>query len=108
MINIEMLTDMFGGDTEFVSSIFEQYLSDNKNINFRIEEQLNSEQFEALFHTMHTLSGSLSNICDENIVPKIKEVEQMARDGQRPNVEDIQLILTELDKIKLQMEEYLA
>ncbi|GLS91711.1 hypothetical protein GCM10007916_27810 [Psychromonas marina] len=108
MINIEMLTEMFGGDTEFVSTIFQQYLSDNKDINTRIEEQVNNEQYDTLFHTMHTLSGSLSNICDENIVPTIKTVEQLARDGEQPNADDIQLIQTELDKIKLQMEEYLA
>lgn len=108
MINIAMLSEMFGGDAEFVSSIFEQYLSDNKNINLKIEEQVASEQYESLFHTMHTLSGSLSNICEENIVPTIKSVEQQARDGERPNASDIELIKLELDKIKLQMEEYLA
>lgn len=108
MINIEMLSETFGGDKEFVTMIFGQYLSDNSDVNSRIQEQFENKQFETLFHTMHTLSGALSNICEEDIVATIKKVENISREGASPDLADIDQITTELDKIKAQMEQYLA
>lgn len=108
MINIEMLTETFGGDKEFVIMIFTQYLSDNSDVNDRILEQYEAQQFENLFHTMHTLSGALSNICEEDAVSTIKKVENLSRNGESPDMADINFITTELDKIKAQMEQFLG
>lgn len=103
-----MLTETFGGDKEFVTMIFTQYLADNSNVNTRIQTKFENKQFENLFHIMHTLSGALSNICEEDIVSTIKKVENISRENELPDVDDINKIKEELDKIKLQMEQYLA
>jgi len=108
MIDIETLTGTFGGDKEFVTMIFTQYLSDNSDINQRIQTQFEAQQFETLFHTMHTLSGSLANICEIDIVPTIKKVEGVSKAGELAKVDEIDQIKEALDKIKQQMEQYIA
>lgn len=108
MINIEMLVDMFDGNTDVVKAVFEQYLSDNQEINARIDSQFEQNQLEALFDTMHSLSGSLSNICETDIVATIKEVEMASRQGNKSNSESIEQIKIELDNINQQMQDYLA
>ena len=103
-----MLTETFGGDKEFVTMIFGQYLADNSDVNARIQDQFEKSDLETLFHTMHTLSGALSNICEEDIVATIKTVENSSRNGESPDAADIKAIQAELDKIKAQMEQFLA
>lgn len=107
MINIETLTTMFG-DEEFTKMIFNQFLVDNGDVNKRIQKQVDENQSEALFHTMHTLSGALLSICEEDIVHTIKNVEALSRKGEPVDVKDINHIKIELDKIMLQMKDYLA
>ena len=103
-----MLSEMFGGDKEFVTMLFGQYLQDNKDANVKIQEQYDNNDLETLFHTMHTLAGALSNICETDVVPTLKEVEKVSKEGTTPNKADIETIKIELDKIIVQMEEYLS
>ena len=108
MINMEMSEEMFGGDKEFITILFGQYLQDNKDINTKIQSQYDGDQFQDLFHTAHTLAGALANICEVDIVPIIKNVEKMSKEGDKPDAGEIALIQSSLDDIFKQMEAYLA
>ena len=107
MINIEMLEETFGGDKEFIAVLFAQYLQDNSATNDKIQSQFDANQLDELFHTAHTLSGALSNICETDIVPTIKKVELSAKEGNKPNESDIAEIKVALTAVLKQMEEYM-
>ena len=107
MINIEMLEETFGGDKEFIGILFAQYLQDNADVTDRIQTQFDEDKLDDLFHTTHTLAGALSNICESDIVPTIKEIELAAKEGNKPDAADIEKVKIALVDIFQQMENYL-
>lgn len=102
-----MLEETFGGDKEFIGILFAQYLQDNATVTEKIQTQYDENQLDDLFHTAHTLSGALSNICESDIVPTIKEIELSAKGGNKPNADDIAKVKVALVDIFQQMENYL-
>lgn len=107
MINIGMLEETFGGDKEFIAILFTQYLQDNSATNEKIQSLFDNNQLDDLFHTAHTLSGALSNICETDIVPTIKKVELSAKEGNKPDANDVAEIKVGLNAVLKQMEEYM-
>lgn len=108
MIDIEKLTDIFAGDKAFVAMLFKQHLEDNLDVNRRIQKQFESKHLKVLYLTMHTLSGSLSSLCEMDLVPRIKKVEAISKNDELPDIDDINYIQSELDKIKIQLEQYIT
>lgn len=108
VINIEMLDDMFGGDKEITLQLFELYLEENATTGDIILTQYESNDLSALFHTSHTLSGALGNLCEMDILPKIKEIEAAAKTENTPNKETIDTVIEGLNKIKEQMRNHLS
>ena len=108
MINIAMLEETFGGDKEFISILFAQYIQDNSDVNNKIQTQVDSASLSDLFHTAHTLAGALSNICEVDIVPTIKKIELSAKENTLPDAQDIKTVQDGIVDILKQMESYLA
>ena len=108
VINIDMLEEMFGGDKEITQQLFELYLSENSTMGNAILEQYEANDLPTLFHTTHTLSGALGNLCEMDILPAIKEIEAATKTSNQPNKETINTVIEGLNEIKEQMESYLS
>ncbi|WP_122032198.1 Hpt domain-containing protein [Aliivibrio sp. EL58] len=107
MINIEILEEMFDGDKEITQQLFELYLVDNAAMGDTILAQYEANDLSGLFHTAHTLSGALGNLCEMDILPAIKEVEAAAKTENRPSKDTINIVVEGLNNIKKQMESHL-
>ncbi|MUK38697.1 Hpt domain-containing protein [Aliivibrio fischeri] len=103
-----MLNEMFGGDEEITQQLFELYLAENSEIGNVILQHYETNDLSTLFHTVHTLSGALGNLCEMNILPLIKEIEASAKVGNTPEKDTIDAVINGLDEIKQQMEVYLS
>ena len=108
VINIEMLEEMFGGDKEITQQLFELYLAENATIGSSILEQYEANDLSTLFHTAHTLSGALGNLCEMDILPAIKEIEAAAKTENTPNRDTINTVVEGLNNIKDQMKNHLS
>ncbi|WP_300180994.1 Hpt domain-containing protein [uncultured Aliivibrio sp.] len=108
MINIDMLEEMFGGDKEITQQLFELYLAENTIIDDTILEQYETNNLSALFHTAHTLSGALGNLCEMDILFAIKEIEAAAKTENKPDKNTVNAVIDGLKKIKEQMENHLS
>lgn len=108
VINIEMLEEMFGGDKEITQQLFELYLAENSTMGSTILEQYETNDLSALFHTAHTLSGALGNLCEMDLLPAIKEIEAAAKTENTPNRDTIDTVIEGLNNIKDQMENHLS
>ncbi|WP_076540676.1 Hpt domain-containing protein [Shewanella sp. UCD-KL21] len=103
MINITALSDMFDGDIECVKELLGLYLECNADAATTIEAHYSTQDTEALFHVFHTLSGSLSNLCEEDAVPLIREAEGISKRGEMPSRQQIDVIQQHLSKIAEQV-----
>ncbi|WP_264875560.1 hypothetical protein [Vibrio agarivorans] len=108
MIDITQLEEMFEGDEELIQALFLAYLDDNTDAHKKVETYTSQGDFEQLFFICHTLYGTLNNLCEFEITPNLKKLEEAARDGSLSGEEDLAKVLTELPKIEQQMQTYLA
>lgn len=103
-----MLEEMFDGDKEITQELFELYLTENSATGEVMLEQYEANNLSSLFHTAHTLSGALGNLCEMDILLPIKEIEAAAKVGETPSREAINTVLIGLNNIKKQMENHLT
>nr|VVV05572.1 hypothetical protein AW0309160_03052 [Aliivibrio wodanis] len=108
MINIEMLEEIFDGDKEITEQLFELYLSENSTTSQTLLKQYKTEDLSGLFHTVHTLSGALGNLCEVDILPAIKTIEAATRANTKPEQSIVTTVIEGLEQIQKQMEEHLA
>lgn len=103
-----MLDEMFGGDKEITEQLFELYLADNSEIHLTLLQQYETQDFNALYHTSHTLSGALGNLCEMDILAGIKEIEAASKQEVLPKKETLNQVTAGLVKISEQMTAYLT
>ncbi|GAL09756.1 HPT domain containing protein [Vibrio astriarenae] len=108
MIDIAQLEEMFEGDKELIQALFMAYLDDNSQAESKVQENVTNKNFEQLFFISHTLYGTLFNLCEFDITPNLKQLEEAARDGELSSTEDLTKVLTELPKIEQQMQAYIS
>ncbi|MGL6259373.1 Hpt domain-containing protein [Vibrio sp. WXL103] len=108
MIDITQLEEMFDGDKELIQALFMAYLDDHVQAEKKVQEKVDTGDFEQLFFLSHTLCGTLNNLCESDITANLKQLEEAARDGNLSSQEDLTKVLSELPKIEQQMNEYLA
>ncbi|GEA61944.1 hypothetical protein [Vibrio comitans] len=108
MINVNQLSEVFDGDSDVVGMILSLYLDENTNISGKFIELHQQNNLDELFKLAHTLSGTLSNICEEETSSLLKTVELDASGGTLSNKAVIEQISVNLTKIELQIKEYLS
>ncbi|MDR9828538.1 Hpt domain-containing protein [Vibrio sp. FNV 38] len=108
MIDISQLEEMFEGDKDLIQALFMAYLDDNSKAEEKVEQNVVNKDFEQLFFISHTLYGTLYNLCEFEITPNLKQLEEAARNGNLSSQDDLSKVLSELPKIEQQMHEYLA
>ena len=108
MINIDTLEDMFEGDNEIIAELFSLYLSENEAITQKIRLDYDNDNFTALYNTTHSLSGALGNLFEMDIIAQIKEIELLSRNNSKSSTETINSVITGLNDISKQMNQYLV
>ncbi|WOT06742.1 hypothetical protein [Shewanella youngdeokensis] len=103
MINVEALNEVLGGDTDCVKELMAMYLDINAEVGSTLDEHYRSHNTEALFHALHTLSGMLSNLCEEDAVAIIKEAEMTSQAGELPSQQQMAVIKQHLLEIEGQV-----
>ncbi|KAB2826034.1 Hpt domain-containing protein [Aliivibrio finisterrensis] len=108
MINLKKLEEMFEEEHEFIQQLFQLYLDEHQSVPQLINAQYSADNRTALFHTLHTLKGALSSLCEESVISDIEKSEIQLKNNLLPSSESINNIITGLNKVSLQIEEFLA
>lgn len=107
MIDIPALTELFGGDEECVKELFGIFVEHNVDTINGIEKSFLEGDTDALFHSFHSLSGALSNLCEQDSVPLIQECEQIAKSGSLPDKDKLDLLFSKLKETTTQIENHI-
>ncbi len=103
LLDREAMMEHFGGDSDLIKTVAEQFLSSYEEMLSNIEVAIKSGVAKDLEHSGHTLKGASSYFYCESVVELAKKLEYMGREG---NIEGSQGIFEELKEntIKLAQE----
>lgn len=108
MININTLEDMFEGDKDIIKELFSLYLNENEFIDQKIRFEYDNNNLTTLYNITHSLSGTLGNLLEVDVIEQIKEIESLSRNNSKPSIEIIESTINGLNDISKQMNQYLA
>ena len=103
MINVKALNEVLGGDEDCVKELMAMYLDYSSEVDLTLDEHYQAQNTDALFHLLHTLSGTLSNLCEEDAVSIIKEAEIISQAGNLPTKQQVTIIKQRLLEIEGQV-----
>jgi HPt (histidine-containing phosphotransfer) domain-containing protein len=107
MIDIPALIELLGGDEDCVKELFGIFIEHNVPTIKSVETSYLAGDTETLFHSCHSLSGALSNLCEQDCVPLIQECEQIAKSGSLPEKEKLDLLFAKLKETTAQIENHI-
>ncbi|GAM65785.1 HPT domain containing protein [Vibrio ishigakensis] len=108
MIDVDKLSETFDGDDEVVTMILSLYLDENADIGDKLVGLHQESNLGELYSLAHTLSGTLSNLCEEETSSLLKTVELDANGGKQSDKAVIDEINVNLSKIEEQITLYLS
>jgi HPt (histidine-containing phosphotransfer) domain-containing protein len=107
MIDIPALIELLGGDEDCVKELFTIFIEHNLATIESIETSYQAEDTETLFHSCHSLSGALSNLCEQDCVSLIQACEQTAKSGYLPERAYLDILFTKLDETTKQIKNHI-
>lgn len=108
MIDVDKLSETFDGDDEVVTMILSLYLDENLDIGDKLIGLHQENNLDELHSLAHTLSGTLSNLCEEETSSLLKTVELDANGGKQSDQGVIDEITGNLSKIEEQITLFLS
>ncbi|MGB0937456.1 MAG: Hpt domain-containing protein [Colwellia sp.] len=107
MIDIPALIELLGGDEDCVKELFTIFIEHNLETIESVETSYQAGDTETLFHSCHSLSGALSNLCEQDCVPLIQACEQTAKAGSLPDKADLDILFTKLNETTEQIKNHI-
>ncbi|WP_117236141.1 hypothetical protein [Vibrio maerlii] len=107
MIDMNQIREIFEQDDESINLILSMYIEEYHSAHKNIEELYSKQKWDDLYMLTHSLYGTLAGLSEENVSSHLKNIENDIRMNCEPNIEDINLSVTGLHKIKEEISSYL-
>ncbi len=97
-LDLQNLESMAFGDEELIKEILQQFLTDSKSDNSKLNEHFTNQNFEEVMETAHRLAGRTGQIGASELSLKFRKIETDIRNHQIfPHQADIEAIAQELE-----------